>query len=228
MKLTFIHASGGTKESWYHQTAYFKDSEAIDLPGHSEAKPCTSINDYVQWLRGYIYGRGYRDVVLAGHSLGGGIAQLYALQHPEELKALILIGTGARLRVLPTTLEAMERALDDKESWERSIRAGYAFLEPEEREALRKKRAVMGPRIVLNDQLCCDRFDIMDRVHEIKLPTLLICGTEDTQTPVKYTEYLANKIDGAKMVIIEGATHSVPMEKPDEVNSAIEEFLKSL
>ena len=228
MKLIFIHASGGTKESWYHQTKYFKDAEAIDLPGHSEGKPCTSINDYVQWVRGYIYGRGYRDVVLAGHSLGGGIAQLYALQYPEELKALILIGTGARLRVLPATLEALEGALDDKESWERGIRAGYAFLEPEERETLRKKRAAMGPQIVLNDQLCCDRFDIMDRVHEIELPTLLICGTEDTQTPVKYTEYLANKIDGAKMVIIEGATHSVPMEKPDEVNGAIEGFLKSL
>jgi pimeloyl-ACP methyl ester carboxylesterase len=228
MKLIFIHASGGTKESWYYQTAYFKDSEAIDLPGHGEGKPCTSINDYVQWLRGYIYGRGYKDVVLAGHSLGGGIAQLYALQYPEELKALILIGTGARLRVLPNVLEALEAALDDPQAWAKNIRVDYPFFTPEQREALRQKRATMGPKIVLNDQLCCDRFDIIDRVHEIELPTLLICGTEDVQTPVRYTEYLTNKIAGAKQVIIAGATHGVATEKPDEVNHAIEEFLNSL
>lgn len=228
MKLIFIHASGATKESWYYQTQYFKDAEAIDLPGHSEGKPCTSINDYVQWLRGYIYGTGYRDVVLAGHSLGGGIAQLYALQYPEELKALILVGTGARLRVLPNILDALEAALDDPESWARNIQVDYPFFTPEQREALRQKRAAMGPKIVLNDQLCCDRFDIMERVSEIKLPTLLICGTEDVQTPVKYTEFLANKIASAKMVIIEGATHSAAMEKPAEVNRAIEEFLNSL
>ncbi len=228
MKLVFIHASGSTKESWYFQTQYFKDAEAIDLPGHGQGKPCTSINDYVQWLRGYIYGRGYEDVILAGHSLGGGIAQLYALQYPEELKALILIGTGARLRVLPNVLEALEAALDDPETWAKNVRVDYPFFDPEQREALRQKRATMGPKIVLNDQLCCDRFDIMDRVHEIKLPALLICGTEDVQTPVRYTEYLASKITGAKMAIIEGATHGVPLEKPDEVNHAIEEFLKSL
>jgi len=228
MKLIFIHASGATKESWHYQTTYFKDSEAIDLPGHSEGKPCTSINDYVQWLRGYIYGREYREVVLAGHSLGGGIAQLYALEYPEELKALILIGTGARLRVFPNVLDALEVALDDPQAWAKNIRVDYPFFTPEQREALRQKRAAMGPKIVLNDQLCCDRFDIMDRVHDIKLPTLLICGTEDAQTPVRYTEYLANKIAGAKTVIIEGATHGVPLEKPDEVNRAIEEFLKGL
>lgn len=228
MKLLFLHASGGMKESWYHQTKYFKDSEAIDLPGHPEGQPCTSINDYVQWMRGYIYGRGYRDVVLAGHSIGGGIAQLYGLKYPEDLKALILIGTGARLRVLPATLNALEEALEDKETWERNLQFGYTFLDPEQREALRRKRVAIGPAGTLNDLLCCDRFDIIDRVQEIELPTLVICGTEDTQTPVRYSEYLANKIPGAKLKIIEGATHSVALEKPDEVNQAIGDFLSSL
>ena len=47
-------------------------------------------------------------------------------------------------------------------------------------------------------------------------------------TPVKYTRHLANKIAGAREVIIQGATHDVCLEKPDEVNKAIEEFLNSL
>jgi pimeloyl-ACP methyl ester carboxylesterase len=47
-------------------------------------------------------------------------------------------------------------------------------------------------------------------------------------TPVKYSRYLSEKISGAKLVIVTGATHDVSLEKPDEVNKAIGEFLKSL
>ena len=69
---------------------------------------------------------------------------------------------------------------------------------------------------------------IQDKVNAISLPTLLICGSEDEMTPVKYTNYLADKIEGAKQVIIPGSTHFVYMEKPSEVNQAIEEFLARL
>jgi len=101
MKLIFIHGSGGCKEVWCYQTKYFPDAAAIDLPGHPEGEPRTSVDSYVEWLRGYIKDRGYSDVVLAGHSLGSAIAQLYALKYAEDLKGLILIGSGARLRVVP-------------------------------------------------------------------------------------------------------------------------------
>ena len=80
----------------------------------------------------------------------------------------------------------------------------------------------------MNDYLCCDKFDIMDRVHEIKLPTLVLSGSEDDKTPVKYTQYIADKISVARAVVIQGATHDVCLEKPDEVNKAIDEFLKGL
>ncbi len=227
MKLIFIHGSGGMKEMWYYQTKYFPDSEAIDLPGHPEGKPCTSMDGYVEWLRGYIHGRGYKDVVLAGHSLGGGIALLYGLKYPEDLKGLIIIGSGARLRVHPMFLGALEEAIKTG-----SMPEGFPdmseSLPPEVRDVVREKMRAIGPAVQLNDLLCCDKFDIMDRVHEIRLPTLALCGTQDEMTPVKYTKYLADKIQGARAVIIEGATHGVFVEKPDEVNKAIEEFLNSL
>jgi pimeloyl-ACP methyl ester carboxylesterase len=68
----------------------------------------------------------------------------------------------------------------------------------------------------------------MDRVHDIRLPTLALCGSEDTMTPPKYTKYLAGKIKGAREVIINGGTHMVFAEKPREVNQAIDNFLSSL
>ena len=57
---------------------------------------------------------------------------------------------------------------------------------------------------------------------------MVICGREDEMTPVRYTRYLADKIEGATPVIIEGAGHLVFMEKPREVNQAIEKFLAGL
>jgi pimeloyl-ACP methyl ester carboxylesterase len=104
----------------------------------------------------------------------------------------------------------------------------YAQVAPELRETVIRKTARVGAAMQLNDLLCCDKFDVMDRIHQIKLPTLVLCGSEDQMTPVKYSQYLASKIEGARQVIIEGGTHLVFMEKPDEVNRAIEQFLDSL
>ena len=107
MKLIFLHGSGGCRESWHYQVQFFEDADAVDLPGHPEGEPCTSIDDYVEWLRGYIQERSYRDVVLVGHSLGGAIAFLYALKYPDDLAGIVSVGSGARLRVHSMYLEEL-------------------------------------------------------------------------------------------------------------------------
>ena len=231
MRAVFIHGSGGMAESFYHQLREIPESEAVDLPGHPEGQPCTSVDAYVEWVRGYLAAKGYRgNVVLGGHSLGGAIVQLYALKYPEDLKGIILIGTGARLRVHPNILNELERAIRNRAEWEEQQRRefGVGFLPPEERERLLAKRLRIGPAVLLNDLLCCDRFDLLDRVHLICLPTLIVVGTEDTLTPVRYARYLAEKIAGSRLVIVEGATHHVHQERPDVVNPAIREFLEGL
>ena len=114
MKLLFIPGSGHGKGDWLYQTEYFADSEAIVLPGHPDGKLCTSIDEYTEWLRGYVHQQQYQDIILVGHSMGSAIAQLYGLRYGEEVKALVLIGSGARLRVLPATLSALEEMANDK------------------------------------------------------------------------------------------------------------------
>lgn len=228
MKLVFIHGSGGCREAWHYQTKHFPDADAINLPGHPDGESRNSVEGYVDWLRGYIQEMGYRDVVLAGHSLGSAIAQLYGLNYPDDLKGLILIGGGARLRVDPMYLEMLENAKNDPGMLGEFMEIGWELIDPELKEVLWKRALENGPAVFLNDMLCCDKFDIMDRVHEIKLPTVALCGSEDIMTPPKYSKYLANKIEGAREVIIEGGTHMVFAEKPDEVNQAIQEFLSSL
>jgi pimeloyl-ACP methyl ester carboxylesterase len=68
----------------------------------------------------------------------------------------------------------------------------------------------------------------MDKVEQIQIPTLIICGGEDMMTPPKYSSYLANKIKGAKLLVLDGGTHLVFAEKPEQVNQAIEQFLSAL
>jgi pimeloyl-ACP methyl ester carboxylesterase len=102
-------------------------------------------------------------------------------------------------------------------------------LTPEDyrREVIEKQKAI-GPAVMLNDFLCCDKFDIMDRVHEIKLPALIICGELDVMTPVKYANYLGARMPNSKVVTVPGAGHFVLAEKPDVVNKAIEDFLAGI
>lgn len=228
MKLVFVHASGSSSLSFYYQLRHFRNSKALDLPGHPTAKPCTSIEGYVEWVRGFVAARRYKDVVLCGHSMGGAIAQLYALRYPEELRGLILIGTGARLRVHPKYLNRCQEPGEDLSRWLEHQREYYKAVEPDLYQALMRRATEIGPAVELNDLLCCDRFDVMDRVHQIHLPTLVLCGSEDAMTPVKYADFLAQRIPGASKEIIPQAGHFVQLEKYGQVNQRIEEFLNTL
>lgn len=227
--MVFLHGSGGYGGMWRYQTDYFPDSEAITLPGHPEGERCKSVEEYADWLRQYIIAKRYKDVVLAGHSLGGAIAMVYALKYPQDLKGLILIGTGAKLRVHPMYLGVLEEAIKgNTTTWDKWMEESYRLIDPEFKKELMEKRKVIGPKVQLDDLLCCDKFDIMDKVQGIRLPTLIICGEMDILTPVKYADYLGRKIAGSKVVLIPGATHFVFMEKPSEVNKAIDEFLREI
>ena len=167
-------------------------------------------------------------MVLAGHSLGGGIALLYALKYPGDLKGIISVGSGARLRVHPMYLEELEKAIKEPNLFQEAQDTGRELIDPELAEVLKRRRIENGPSVTLNDMKACDKFDIMDRIHEITVPTLALCGSDDIMTPPKYTNYLADKMPNAKAVVVPGGTHMVFAEKPQDVNDAINEFLNGL
>jgi pimeloyl-ACP methyl ester carboxylesterase len=185
------------------------------------------VEGYVRWLHDFITEKGYHEVVVVGHSLGGGIALQYALDYPGELKAIVLAGSGARLRVHPDYLKELEVAISgDAGPWLKRQEERTALMEPAFRQKFLQTRMSTGPTPQLNDLRACDKFDVMDRMGEITLPTLLLCGTEDVMTPVKYHQYLADRIPGARMVVIPGTTHYLFTEKPADFNHALQEFIE--
>ena len=228
MKLVMIHGAGASSLSFYYQLRHFRNSKAIDLPGHPTGKACESIDRYVDWVRGFNTARRYKDVVLCGHSMGGAIALQYALRYPDELKAIILIGTGAKLKVDPKLLKECEEAVDDRSEWLQSHKELYKDVEDDINQVLMRRTMEIGPQVELNDLIACDQFDVMNKVHKVELPTHVMCGSEDSATPVKFTEYLAANIPGAQHEIIEGGRHFVQLEKYQRVNDQIERFMSTL
>jgi pimeloyl-ACP methyl ester carboxylesterase len=229
MRLIFVHGSGACGDIWRYQTNYFPNSDAVNLPGHPHGQTLESVEECVEWLRRYIKGRGFKDVVLAGHSLGGAIALMYALRYPRELKGIVIIDSGARLRVHPMFLAPCEEAIKgNRREWYQLVEEIYTSTPEDYKREIVEKQKAIGPAVMLNDFLCCDKFDIMGRVHEIRLPALVICGELDAMTPVKYSNYLGAKLANSRVVIIPQATHLALAEKPEAVNKAIEGFVKGI
>ena len=228
MKLVFLHGAGSSSLAYYYQLRHFRNSKAIDLPGHSSGKACNDIESYLEWVRGFITARRYKDVVLCGHSMGGAISLLYALRYPEELKGLILIGTGARLRVHQDYLNLCRQPGPDNSNWLAGHMKHFNCVAPDMHPVLSQRAEEVGPEVELNDLLACDRFDVMDQLGKINLPTQVLCGSDDVMTPVKYSDYLTEHIQNARKAVISGGTHFVQMEKFKKVNEEIESFMGSL
>lgn len=229
--LLFIHGAGGNGRVWEGALRHLSRCcypMAIDLPGHGRSGGTgeRTIEGYVEVVKGMIDDLNLGPFVVAGHSMGGGIAQALALKHPESLKGVILVGTGARLRVHPSILEGLERATEGED---RAPLAEWAYSPATDPATIERTEALFKdtpPSVTRGDMLACDAFDVMDRIGEISLPTLVVCGNDDRLTPVKYAHYLADRIKGSTLKIIEGAGHMVMVERPDHFNTAVEDFIR--
>lgn len=232
-KVVLIHGSGGNANLWREVMdglADGYDSLAVDLPGHgkSQGLGMKSIPEYREFLKDFFGVLGMEKIVLGGHSLGGGIVQDFALKYPEKLRALLLIGTGARLRVLPEALERMRQMAEGKIELRFDPWGFGPGVTPEVLSEAEREWAKTSPRVRYQDMVACDQFDVMKEVEKIRLPALMVCGREDRLTPIKYSEYLRGKISGSKMEIVEGAGHMVMLEAPDALSKAVLAFLRSL
>jgi len=226
-KLVFVHGAGESHKVWTYQTNRFTDALAIDLPGHPDGEGENTIEGYAAFVDEFLTQRDLSSVILAGHSMGGAITLRLALKAPSYLKGIVLVATGAKLRVTSLILEGVKADFVNATK----LIMNYAFS-PEapnwlKEESLRELQQIR-PEVVLGDFEACNKFDTMNDIQRIKIPGLIVCGSEDILTPVKYSEYLGKNILGSRLVVIQGAGHMVMIEKPDQVNTAIKEFLKDL
>lgn len=229
--ILFIHGVGGGQYTWSSQKGFFEkhfNPIIIELPGHGESggEGEEEIKKYAEHVHGFLKALSLPNVFLVGHSMGGAIVQTMALRYPEMIKGIVLVGTGARLKVFPMILNGI------KENFEETVKKinQFAFSRKTSTDLINK--GLMGmlrcrPEVLHGDFSACDRFDIMNEVEKIDLPALILCGDEDELTPVKYSQFIHHRIKGSRLEVLPNAGHMVMMESPAAFNEKIGEFISN-
>ena len=199
----FVHGSGHKATSWEKTISYMTNNEDIVCPNLSsilEGKEASYENLYSSFVK---YCNEFDGQIhLCGLSLGGILALNFALDFPQKVKTLVLIGTPYKV---PKVAFSFQNII-------------FRFLPKSifETMAFDKKNT-----FALGDTM--KNLDFSDRVKNIKCPTLILCGKKDSAN-MKSADYLSQSIRSAELKIIENTGHVVNQEKPKALADILNEY----
>jgi 3-oxoadipate enol-lactonase len=237
-----LHGLGAHSQSWLFQTHPLHKSGfrtiAPDAPGFGKSTypgGQVSIDQFCSPIETLVEKLSIHSLHVVGISMGGAMALQIALNHPEWISHLVLVNTFARLTItsprllpyfairsilvytlgLPTQAKAVAKRI---------------FPDPDQeifRQGLIEQVTQADPRAYRAAMRALARFDVRKHLNGIQCPTLVITGDRDTTVPLEAQHYLAQNIIGAQQVFIKDAGHAVTIEKPEQFNQILVEFLCS-
>lgn len=233
LPVVFIHGACEDHSIWNQQVKHFSrlcKTVVLDLPGHGKSDPLreASIDSYSRLLSSFLEAVGIEKAVIVGHSMGGAIALKFCLKQPAKVLALILVDTGAKLGVHPVFMEAIRK--DHVRALKQFV-SKYGVSKSTSEQTLKTILNLMcntSGQTAIADFEACDSFDVRDQISDIRVPTLIIVGEDDSMTPLKWSEFMKEKIKGSKIRIIPESSHFPMIENPQELNRAIEEFIREI
>ena len=199
----FVHGSGHKAASWEKTISYITDSEGIVCPNLSsilEGKEASYENLYSSFVKYCSEMDG--QIHLCGLSLGGILALNFALDFPQKVKTLVLIGTPYKV---PKAAFGFQNVI-------------FRFLPNSvfETMAFDKKDTFALGNTMKN-------LDFSDKVKNVKCPTLILCGEKDSAN-LKSAVYLSQNIRNAELKIIENTGHVVNEENPKALADILTEY----
>ena len=228
MNIVWIHGFPLNSKVFESQRTIHAEHIAHDLPGFGKQPPAATIKGIGDYAS-YILRAAPKEAVFAGLSMGGYICLAIARMAPERIRGLILIDT----KETADTPEARRTRVET--------------IEKVEKEGIKPVVESMLPKMVLNESLkpkvrqimessskegviaalraMADRPDSSDLLPRINAPTLIVVGDQDPITPPSDAERMKKAMPNASLVTIANAAHLSHMEKPDEFNNAVEQFL---
>ena len=177
------------------------------------------------------WGRG--PVVWVGLSMGGMVGQGLAIRHPELVKALVLANTtsqypAAAHATWQQRIETVEQkglaAIADM-VMERYYTAAHRAAQPEAVAASKRRLLATDPAGYVAACHAVAGVDWLERLGEIACPTLVIAGALDVGAPVAMSQAMAERIQGAELVVFDDASHLSVIEKPALFEQAVTRFL---
>ena len=203
MKKILIHGSGHKAASWNETISYMNDNGDIlypDLYKILNGKEASYTNFYSSFIE--YCNKIDAKIDLCGLSLGGILALNYAIDYPEKVKSLVLIGTPHKV---PKIMFSIQNVI-------------FKFLPKSlfETMAFNKKDTFILGKTMKN-------LDFSNKVHKVQSPTLIICGDKDSAN-IKSAYYLAKNIKNAKLEIMKNTGHIINEENPKELSKLLNNF----
>ena len=230
----FLHGNAGTHKTWIHQLDYFHRKYNVIAPDHrgygqsdkpygQDYSPVALASD-IKELMDLI---GISSAVIIGHSMGGTIAMQFCIQYMNKVEGLVLVSTIPHRKFRNTEKDLAHLKEVGLETYLEELVQKWMPEEPSDyiyqfalNEALK-----MEEHIRISTVTALDKFDITDKLNQINVPSLILVGEQDKQTPPFYSEDMYKHINNSELKIIKGCGHTLPLEKPDELNKEIEQFL---
>jgi 3-oxoadipate enol-lactonase len=237
--VVLVHAVGVDLTYWGDQIEMLQASHdviAYDLPGHgTSSRPANgfSFADAANVLGTVIGDADAGPAHIVGLSVGGMIAQYLALSRPDLVRSLILVDTISTFpdavraalvdRARLTRSEGMAAIL--KQTLERWFTEDFARRRPDVIDRVAKTLLAGDPEIHAGMWEMIATLDTAPRLSSLDKPTLVIAGEHDPTTPVAASRAIVERIPGAALHIVPGASHMAPLEKPALVNELLQRFL---
>jgi len=230
--VVLVHGAAMDGSMWRYQadalTRAGFTSIAVDLPGHggSEGDPSSSAKGYAGWLLAYLALLG-EPAHLVGHSMGALVVLEAAAARPDLVRSVALIGVSDLMSVNPDLLagaaEGDRTMLATMGKWMHAKDPiGESEWTVDDTVAILQRAR---PGVAFADLTACREHPGAAAVAaRVLLPILLILGGQDRMTRPSAAEPIAAAVE-ATTVIVEGAGHLLPVERPDVVNEALVGFL---
>lgn len=231
--LVLIHGMGGDYLSWPPEMRRLPDYRviALDLPGHGKTQGPgrQSIQDYAHDIAEFMDIVGLSRAVFVGHAMGGAIALALALDYPDCVAGIGLISTGSSLPIQSSVIENAGNQSTFPLAIKSLQEMSFGSQTSEKLKGTIFKRLMETRQILLlGDLLACDRFNLVNRLDAIRTPVLVVCGTADKLTPLRFSEILSRQIPNAALQIVEGAGHMLVLEQPARLAKLISVFLATI
>ncbi len=231
--ILILHGWGSSIKSWEKVVERLSKSYRVivpDMPGFGGTPPPEKAwhgKDYENWVLSFIKSQNLKiPIIFVGHSFGGGLAMKIAIDHPELVDKLILIG-AARLYVKKSIYK---RIVSQIAKFGKKIERFIPFVDVVRRVfykfIVRERDYTRVSGVMKETFVNVIKEDLTAHIHKIKAPTLIIWGSRDTATPLKNAHFLEETIPDSRLEIIKGAGHVLHLEKPEKLSEIILDFLK--
>ncbi|MFQ5981695.1 MAG: alpha/beta fold hydrolase [Candidatus Heimdallarchaeota archaeon] len=235
--VVLIHGLGDGHEAWDHQVSALAEANfetfAIDLRGHGQSEKTDakhSLERFAEDVASFMDMVEVSKAHIIGLSMGGHIAQLLALNFPEKIQSLTLIGTVCELK--PRFLDKLQVRLAPILPFKPLVKqfAKRVFWKPQKEwvDDYLARVIMCGKKDFLGAAKAIFRFRVCDRLGEITVPTLVMVGEHDSIEPVAESEKIHSLIAGSTLTIIKDSGHGVQIEQPDQTTKALLAFLTGL